>query len=147
MERDELVSKLESLAQLDTDAVSVYAEALQHVTDEEVRSNFEQFQGQHMQHADRLAELITKLGGERPRVDVDFVGRFADWITGLRSRRGTEGALRAMESAERYHTRRYGEAMEWGVADPEVVQALERFNQDEQHHLAYVESKLGVAVR
>lgn len=147
MEREELLDKLESLAQLDTDAVSVYAEALQHVTDAEVRASFEQFQGEHQYHADRLAEMITRLGGTKPRVDVDFVGRFADWITGLRSRRGTEGALHAMESAERYHTRHYGETTGWSVPDDEVAKALQRFNQDEQRHLAYVESKLHIAVR
>lgn len=142
MDRDDMLKKLESLAQLDTDAVNVYAEALEHVTDEEVHARFEQFMNDHMSHADKWSETIVRLGGERPKLTVDLMGHVADWTTAIRARRGTEGALHAMETAERYHVRRYGDAAAWDVDDSAVATMLEQFNKDEQHHLAYVQERL-----
>lgn len=143
MDRDDLLHKLESLAQLDTDAVHVYDEALEHLTDADVRENFERFQGEHRYHAEQLSEVIVRLGGKKPELKVDVAGHLADWVTSIRSRRGTEGALHAMETAERYHNRRYGDAAGWSVDDAEVETLLRRFDNDEKHHLAFIEERLG----
>ncbi|HEY3317768.1 MAG TPA: ferritin-like domain-containing protein [Coriobacteriia bacterium] len=143
MEREDLLHKLESLAQLDTDAVRVYDEALEHTTDEAVSTAFKQFQGEQRYHAEQLSEAIVRLGGGKPDLKVDIVGHLADWVTAMRSMRGTEGALHAMETAERYHNRRYGDAVAWEVGDDEVATLLRRFGDDEKRHLAFVEQRLG----
>jgi hypothetical protein len=143
MDRDDLLRKLESLAQLDTDAVAVYDEALEHTTDEDVRKNFQRFQSEHRYHAEQLSEVIVRRGGKKPELKVDAAGHLAEWATSIRSRRGTEGALHAMETAERYHTRRYGDAVGWSVDDNEVATMLQRFDDDEKRHLAFVEQRLG----
>lgn len=146
MERDELLRKLKSLAQMDTDAVDVYREALEHVTDDDVRTNYERFQGEHQHHAEELSKLIVRLGGEQPDLKVDMSGRLVDWVTAIRSRRGTEGALHAMETAERYHNRHYDEAIGWDVEDDEVSKLLKRFDEDEKRHLGYIEERLGANI-
>lgn len=143
MERDDLSRKLESLAQLDTDAVRVYDEALEHVTDDDIRKNFERFQSEHRYHAEQLSDAIVRLGGKKPELKVDLAGHLADWVTAMRSVRGTEGALHAMETAEKYHNRHYGKAVGWDVGDDEVATLLRRFDDDEKRHLAYVEERLG----
>jgi rubrerythrin len=143
MERHDLLKKLASLAQLDTDAVHVYDEALEHTTDDDVRKSFERFQSEHRYHAQQLSETIVRLGGEKPERKVDMAGHLADWVTSMRSMRGTEGALHAMETAEKYHNRHYGDAVTWDVGDDEVATMLRRFDDDEKRHLAYVDEKLG----
>ncbi len=146
MERDELIRKLHSLAQLDTDAVAVYDEALEHVTDDDVRKRFEEFQGEHRYHADQLTSAIERLGAERPSFEEDFTGRMAEWVTAIRSQRGTQGALHAMETAEHYHNRHYDEAVAWDVGDAELAQMLQQFDDDEKRHLAFIEERLGKKV-
>jgi rubrerythrin len=146
MEQSELLDKLHSLAQLDTDAVAVYDEALESVDDEEVRKSFERFQAEHRYHASWLVDTIERIGGSRPEMSVDLVGRMVDWVTSLRSRSGTHGALKAMQTAERYHNRRYSDAMTWDVDDPDVANMIRRFDEDERRHLSFVEERLGVTV-
>jgi hypothetical protein len=143
MERKDLVKKLESLAQLDTDAVRVYDEALEHTKDDAVSSAFREFQSEHRYHAERLSDEIVRLGGEKPDLKVDLAGHLADWVTAIRSARGTEGALHAMQTAEKYHNRHYGEAVTWDVGDDEAATLLRRFDDDEKRHLAFVEEHLG----
>lgn len=146
MERDELIRKLESLAQLDTDAVGVYSRALEHSLDEEVRNRFGQFLDDHMNHADRLSETIERIGGTRPDLHVDMMGKVAEWLTAFRSRRNTEGALHAMETAENYHVSHYREASEWAIDDREVQLMINGFYEDEQRHLEYVQTRLRAPV-
>lgn len=146
MERDELLHELESLAQLDTDAVRVYDEAIKHADEEDVRTNFERFQGEHRYHGQQLSVEITRLGGKLPVMKVDLAGRLAEWITAIRSVRGTEGALHAMRTAEKYHNRRYNEAAGWDTSDEGVSTLLRQFDDDEKRHLAYIEERLGTTV-
>lgn len=142
MDTKELIGKLESLVQLDTDAVHVYDEALEHVTDDEVRGRFEHFKGEHRFHSEKLSEIIVRLGGDRPDLEVDTAGHVAEWVTAIRSRRGTEGALHAMKTAEKYHNRRYHDATTWDAGDEGVTALLRQFDADEQRHLAYIEDRL-----
>lgn len=146
MDRDELLRKLKSLAQLDTDAVGTYSEALEHVTDEDLRGNFGQFLDDHMRHADKLSAAIEQMTGSRPELKVDMMGRMADWVTSIRSRRGNEGALHAMHTAENYHVSHYHDVVDWDIEDRDLKMMLHGFYEDEQRHLAYVEDKLKAPV-
>lgn len=146
MRREEMLKKLESLAQLDTDAVGVYSEALEHPVDDDVRGNFGMFLDDHMRHAERWTDIIEQISGVRPRLHIDLTGRMAEWMTALRARRGTEGALHALETAERYHVSRYREASEWGLEEHDVQLIINGFYEDEQAHLAYVQERLRAPV-
>jgi rubrerythrin len=142
VETQMLLHELEALAQLDTDAVQVYEDVLQHVTDEDVSKQFRTFQGEHRHHAEALSDAIVRLGGVKPELKVDLIGRMADWVSEFRSMSGTRGALHAMKTAELYHNRRYGEAVTWDVADEEIATMLRRFDDNEKRHLAFVEERL-----
>jgi len=142
MERTDLFKKLADLAQLDYDAVRVYDEALEHTTEAEITTAFEHFRSDHKNHYEQLTEWIGKLGGEQPRLHVDVMGHAADWLTSIRSLRGTAGAVHAMRTAEKYHNSHYAKAAEWDVDNEEVATMLRRFYNDERQHLEFVESHL-----
>ena len=142
MESDELLKKLESLAQLDTDAVEVYREAIERTDQEDVRTEFGRFQGEHRYHAEQLSAAIVRLGGKKPELKVDLMGHVAEWVTAFRSMLGKMGPLHAMQTAEHYHNRRYDDAASWEVMDPELEQLLRRFQGDEKGHLSYIEKRL-----
>lgn len=146
MDDDELIDRLTSLMHLDFDAVHVYDEALRHAEDREVRARFERFQGEHRYHAEQLAETIKRITGTKPRMKVDLLGHMAEWVTALRSVSGTQGALHAMRTAEKYHNRRYEEAVRWDVGDRDIAKMLQRFLGDERRHLEYVQSKVAEPV-
>jgi rubrerythrin len=140
MEED-LQKKLTGLAQLDTDAVTVYDEAMKHVTDDEVKTNLQGFRAEHDFHAKQLSETINRMWGVTPELKVDVMGHMADWFTSMRSMGGTEGALHALKTAEGYHNTKYREATMWDT-DEELRNMLDRFYQNEKHHLEYVEAHL-----
>lgn len=142
MQTEELVRKLESLAQLDTDAVQVYSEALAHVHEDDVREAYTRFQGEHRYHASTLSDAIVRLGGKKPELKVDLMGRVADWVTSFRSMLGKEGALHAMKTAERYHNSRYADAAAWDLDDSDLAAILARFYGDEKRHLAFIDERL-----
>jgi rubrerythrin len=132
---------LASLMHMDLDAVQVYDEALEHVTEDDVREHFEGFRDEHDYHATVLAAEIRRLGHTPPEPREDFAGHFAEMVTALRSVSGTSGAIGAMRTAERYHNRRYRQAQSLDV-DAELKEVLARFFDDEQRHLEYCEKKL-----
>jgi rubrerythrin len=143
---DETLRKaLLDLAQLDTDAVGVYDDAIAHVEDDEVRTNFKEFRDEHEHHAKVITAALGRLAGEVPELSVDLMGRMAEFVTNLRSASGTQGALHAMRTAEQYHNHRYGAAAAWGIDDPELAAAIQQFIAEEKRHLAFIESRLGVS--
>lgn len=142
MDHDELLKHVSGLAQMDYDAVHVYDEALEHVDDAEVRRQFEIFRGEHQAHYTSLVGVIKQMDGTPPEPKVDMMGHVAEWTTSIRSMRGTEGALHAMRTAERYHNNKYRDAVGWEHDDNELKMVLLRFYDDEKKHLEYVESKV-----
>jgi hypothetical protein len=141
MEAQEIARHLRSLVHLDVDAVNVYDEALEHVTEEAVRTRFTEFRDEHDYHATALSAEIVALGEEAPKRREDLAGELAELMTSLRASRGTEGAVKAMRTAEHYHNRRYREAQSWD-AETKLKDILQRFYGDEQRHLEFCEQWL-----
>lgn len=141
MDANDTIGFLTSLMYVDVDAVNVYDEALEHVSDEDVRRHFEEFRDEHDYHATVLAAEIRALGGEPPATVMDLGGQVAEMITAVRAASGTEGALRAMRTAERYHHRRYRQAAASHLG-ASLHDVLARFFNDEEQHLAYCEKRL-----
>ena len=55
---------------------------------------------------------------------------------------GTDGALHALRTAEKYHNSRYEEAAGWQTDDEELRTALQQFFGEEKRHLEYVEGRI-----
>ena len=139
-----MMKKLHSLAQLDRDAVSVYAEAMPHVTDADVKEHYTQFANEHQHHVEELSAAIVRLGGSPLELKVDAMGMVADWITSFRSMMGEKGPLHAMHFAETYHNSRYKEASSWDVGDDALAAQLLAFYGEEQGHLSFINDRLAV---
>jgi hypothetical protein len=67
-------------------------------------------------------------------------------MTALRSARGTEDALQALELNEKTTTKNYEQAREWPVP-PDIHAVLEKGWDDEKHHLGYIQSYLDAQQR
>jgi uncharacterized protein (TIGR02284 family) len=140
-----MLKKLNSLIQLDIDAVYCYDKAIERTDDRDISDNFQNFRGDHEQHIDALSAIVSENGGEPPERSPDMKGYLLEGMTALRSASGTEGALKAMESNEKATTKNYEEAQDWAVP-PDIHAVLAKNWDDEKRHLAYIQSHLGVKV-
>ena len=137
------LKKLNSLIQLDIDAVDAYTRAIDHIDDPEIAGKLRMFRGDHERHIDDLSNLVSGYGGKLPERKADLKGLLIEGFTSLRSVTGTDGALRAMETNEKTTNRHYREAQGWSVpADVKAV--LENNLEDEVRHLEYIQSQLHV---
>ncbi len=135
--------KLNSLIQLDVDAVGAYDRAIGHIDDAEMAGRMRMFRGDHERHIDDLSQLVSTYGGEPPKRSADVKGVLIEGFTALRRVSGTEGALKAMETNEKMTTGKYRDAQNWSVP-PEVKAVLEGNLDDEVRHLEYIQSHLHV---
>ncbi len=141
MAKDEMVKNLNSLIQLDIDAVHAYDEAVKNVDDAIIKGRLIDFRGDHQAHITDLSGLVHKMGGTPPVYSPDFKGYLIQGFTAIRSLTGTEGALKAMEMNERLTTRNYSNAVAWKLT-PEAKTAVEKNFSDEKVHLDYIQNLL-----
>lgn len=138
-----MLDKLNSLIQLDIDAVYSYDEAIKRIEEDDIATTLQTYRGDHEQHIDSLSEIVASNGGKAPNRSPDMKGVLLQGITALRSVTGTEGALKAMEMNEKKTTEEYGKAQSWDVPAA-IHQVLAKNYDDEKKHLAYVQSQLHV---
>lgn len=148
MDREELLRRLDSLAHLETDAMGMYAEAVNCARERnpELAPDLEGFLGDHKRHAEAIAATIVRLGGRAPQEHFDPVGRFLHWPTMLHANPCREGALEALVDAEHYHNHEYGLAVQWGVEDAEVAAMLREHQTDEARHQAFLHEQTAAMV-
>lgn len=140
-----MVKNLNSLIQLDIDAIYCYDQAIKHMDDHDSATTLEGFRSDHQKHVDALSALVSSNGGKPPKRSPDMEGLLLEGMTALRSITGTEGALKAMEMNEKKTNEEYGKAQSWGVTSS--LHALLQTNRnDEKRHLEYIQSHLHVAV-
>ena len=138
------IKRVHALAQMDRDAVGVYNEALRHVKDEDVKSQFIEFRDEHEHHVTKLMEAVGRLGGEDDILKVDMMGVVVEWVTAFRSILGEKGPLHAMHFAETYRNSKYKEAASWDMGDADLASQLQTFYSQEQRHLSYIDERLAV---
>ena len=141
MTPEEMIDGLNSLIQLDIDAVSAYEQAIKNIDDPIFKARFVDFRGDHQNHIRELSSMVQKMGGTPPDPSPDFKGFLIQGFTAIRSATGTEGALRAMELNEKLTNRNYSEAVGWALT-PEAKTLVEKNFSDEKVHLEYIQSNL-----
>jgi len=137
MTRDEILTQLEKLIQLDVDATHAYDQAIKNVDEQVIKDKLLLFQGDHRRHIDLLSAKVLELGGTPPELASDFKGFFISGFTALRSLTGTKGALEAMETNEKLTTSRYQDAAQL-VWPTDITSIIQSNLSDEQRHLAFV---------
>jgi uncharacterized protein (TIGR02284 family) len=138
-----MLEKLNSLVQLDIDAVYCYDEAIKRIAEDDIATTLQAFRGDHEKHIDDLSEIVTSNGGRATRRSPDMKGILLQGMTALRSATGTEGALKAMEMNEKKTNEEYDQAQAWDVP-PSIHEVLAKNLDDERRHLEYVQSQLHV---
>ncbi len=142
MDTQDIIEKLNSLIQLDVDAVRAYEQAIERIDVPSIRSEIIRFQGDHKRHIADLSELVRQLGGKPIEASPDVEGFFIEGFTALRSITGTAGALQAMKGNEELTNKRYEDALHLGGLPDDVLSVIRRNREDERRHLTYIERTL-----
>lgn len=141
MDQKEMINKLNSLIQLDIDAVHAYEQAMKNIDEVSIRDRLAEFRNDHHGHFRELSAIVQSMGGDPPEYSPDFKGFFLQGFTALRSMTGTEGALKAMESNEKLTNKNYEEANQWNLSSS-ALGIIQRNLQDERRHLNYIQTAL-----
>lgn len=141
MDHNETTKNLNSLIQLDIDAIHGYEQAMKNINEMHIRDQLAEFRNDHHRHFRELSAVVQGSGGTPPEYSPDFKGFFIQGFTALRSLTGTEGSLKAMETNEKLTNKTYEEASSWDL--PLDVISLIRSNlDDEKLHLRYIQTAL-----
>jgi rubrerythrin len=138
----EMADNINSLIQLDIDAVSAYEQAIEKIKHPRISEKLSEFKFDHEHHIDRLSDVLRSRGQMPVERSPDFKGFFIEGFTSLRSMTGDEGALKAMRSNEELTNMKYKEAAgEWDL-EPDIAGIVANNYEDEKRHLAYIEQAL-----
>ncbi|MBI3555603.1 MAG: DUF2383 domain-containing protein [Deltaproteobacteria bacterium] len=133
----DLLKQLDSLAQLDIDAVHAYTAAIDRIDLPDVKEQLTVFRGDHERHIVELSPFVERMGGKPPKRTPDFKGFLIQGFTAVRSMISNESALKAMKSNEELTNKSYDKALELQL--PQDIRAvIEKNRGDERRHLAYV---------
>ncbi len=137
----DIIEKIISICNLDSDAIKSYDSALKKITEESIHDTIKGFRDDHARHVDSLSRIIAGLGGTAPSTSGDVRGLFLGGMTALQSITGTEGALKSLESGEKITNKSYEDAVGQDFP-PDILSVLSRNYQDEKMHLEYVSNAL-----
>ena len=141
MEYEEITKKLNSLIQLDIDAIHAYEQAMKNINEVFIRDQLAEFRNDHHRHFRELSAVVQGMGGSPPEYSPDFKGFLIQGFTALRSMTGTEGALKAMESNEKLTNKTYEEASSWDLPLDAISLVRSNFD-DEKLHIRYIQTSL-----
>jgi uncharacterized protein (TIGR02284 family) len=141
MVNKDTAKKLRSLAQLDIDAEHAYGQAIEEIKEPPIRNRLSDFREDHKRHVAELSVAIRELGETPPEYKRDTKGFLLEGFTAIRSKTGTEGALKAMRTNEKTTNKTYDKARSWDVS-PSVKTLIEKNYEDERRHLQYIENAL-----
>lgn len=141
MDEKESAEKLNSLIQLDIDAVHAYDQAIENIDVTAIRNQLTEYRDDHNDHIKQLSMEVRALGKEPPEYSPDFKGYLIKGFTSLRSMTGTEGSLKAMQTNEHLTNKNYSEAVNWQLPES-ARQIVEKNYSDERIHLEYIENIL-----
>jgi len=138
MQKTDMIKILANLIQLEFDTVHVYDTAIEGVGDDQMRHRLESFRQTHHAHTEDLAEAIKKLGEDPPAPARDLKGIIFEKLTAIRSKTGTEGALKALRTAEDILSRHYHELVPENTPKS-TNHILKKHLSDGQVHLDYID--------
>lgn len=142
MQKPDATTILTELIQLEFDAVHVYDTAIGGVDDERIRDRLRTFQQTHHDHVKNLSQELRQQGETPPVPSQDFKGMIFEKLAAIRSITGTEGALKALATAEEILSRYYQELVPEDM--PQAThRILKKHLSDGQVHKDYIELNIG----
>jgi ferritin-like protein len=143
MDRNDLLKKLQELAQVDIDTVHTYNRVLDEISDEIVHSRLTEFRDNHINHLTAIMEEIQSIGGEPPKLTKDFKGYVIEAFAVLSTAAGMKSALKVLKAAETISYEYYGQIISENVPD-KLKERLRKYFSDEKIHLEYIDNNLKV---
>jgi uncharacterized protein (TIGR02284 family) len=137
----DIIEKLTSLCNLDSDAIKSYDATLKKIDEEGIHDTIKGFRDDHVRHVDSLSRIITGLGGTAPSFSGDYRALFLGGMITIQGITGIEGALKGLESGEKITNKSYENAVSQDFP-PDILSVLSRNYQDEKMHLEYVSKAL-----
>src|SRR5512133_3343637 len=107
IDRAQLATKLNSLAQVDIDATFAYTQAIDEIDVPAIRDQFLKFRGDHERHMEELTAAVRATGQKAAEFSREFRGYLIEGMAAIGSAGGTTAALKAMLSNERLTNRKY----------------------------------------
>jgi ferritin-like protein len=143
MDSNNLIKKLQELAQVDIDTVHTYNRVLDEISDDIVRTRLTAFRDNHINHITAIMEEIQSLGGEPPKLTKDFKGYVIEAFAVLSTAAGMKSALKVLKAAETISYHYYGQIISKDI--PEILKEnLRKHFSDEKIHLEYIDNNLKV---
>ncbi len=144
MESRDLIDRLSSLMKLDHDALSAYDKAAAAVRDQDLQDTLLRFRHEHERHVGDFGEAIRREGGEPPDMSMAPRGVFFEGMTAAEGAMSDRDILDACATGEKYVGYKYRQAANEDFPG-RIMVLIERHYADERRHLAFIESRLGVA--
>lgn len=135
------VKELNSLIHLNYDAIDTYEAAIKRVTDGPMRACLLEFRDDHVQHTEKLAEWVSKLGG-KPVSGGDLKRVLGKGKVAMGSLSENMGILKAIHSNEETIRQRYAHALDIITEPAGLVAALEHQHVDEHRHTTWIDNQL-----
>jgi uncharacterized protein (TIGR02284 family) len=141
MDPKRLAKHINSLIELDYDAIEAYEAAILRLGDAGDKTQLEQFLADHRRHITDLTPIVTELG-EQPATQADYKMILTKGKVVLGALAGDRAILEAMKSNEETTTRIYQKAAGEPGLSTRVREVLDRNFADEQKHLAWITRRL-----
>jgi len=137
---EKVIEELGELIRYDRDAVGSYDEAINDVKEPAVRDPLIEFRADHERHIANLSGIVRQLHGQPPEKP-DLKGVVRKVMTKAAGLGGVELTLKAMRSNEEVLNKTYAHHLALDFPD-DIKDVIRRNYEDEQRHLAWVESAL-----
>ena len=133
---------VESLYKHDLAACEVYKEVITHVKDPAVKRTLKGFLGDHEAHAKDWKAMLRSENGVELSDRRDLKGILLGGYATARSITGQEGALNALDTAEKVVLKQYKDASSGSGLNQEVKACVEDHFEDDMKHSQYIKKLL-----
>jgi uncharacterized protein (TIGR02284 family) len=137
---DKIIEELNELIRYDYDAIGAFDAALDDIRELHVRDPLVQFRGEHENHVSDLSEIVRRLGGDAAD-NPGIKGVIRKTMTKVAGLGGPELTLKALRANEEVLNKTYAHHLSLDFPD-DIKEIIRRNYQDEQRHLAWVDSAL-----
>lgn len=132
MDKDEVISNLNDLIELDYDAIEAYQAAINRLESTQYKTSLREFMGDHKRHIKELSSLVSGEGGT-PAKEADAKKFLTKGKVILANLAGDDAILKAMKANEEVTNITYEKAVEKGYPD-NIQTVLKKALADERRH-------------
>lgn len=138
---DKVCEKLNDLIELDHDAISAYAAAIERLETEEFRRQLTTYKGDHERHTQNLGGVVTQLGGT-PKQHTDAMEILTKGKVVIAGLVGDKAILGAMKANEEVTNKTYSHVLKAIEGHPEAETVVAANLEDERRHKEWIDRTL-----